>query len=199
MKTRFILLDRDGVINRKIRNGYVASWKDFLFLPGALEALRLLTESGYRPIVVSNQAGVGKGLMTWSALNLITARFRRKVEAAGGRIHKVYYCIHRKEARCPCRKPRPGLLLKARQENNFEFGETCFVGDSLSDLLAARRVGCPMILVNGNPSSLVKEGTVQPLAIVPDLRSAADFILHHGLPAPPPNPAGASCRGPQPC
>jgi D-glycero-D-manno-heptose 1,7-bisphosphate phosphatase len=189
LQARFILLDRDGVINRKIQNGYVASWRDFRFLPGALEALRLLTEGGYRPIVVSNQAGVGKGLMTPSALNLITARFTRKAQAAGGRIHKVYYCTHRKEARCPCRKPRPGLLLKARQENSFEFSETWLVGDSLSDLLAARSVGCPMILVNGNPPSLVKEWAFHPLATVPDLRSAADFILHHELPTLPPNRA----------
>lgn len=177
MKARFILLDRDGVINRKIPNGYVTTWNDFLFLPGALEALRLLTEGGYRLIVVSNQAGVGKGQMALSALNQITARFLKKVEACGGRIHKVYYCTHRKDAHCRCRKPRPGLLLKAQQENKFEFASAFLIGDSMSDLLAADRVGCPMIMVNGNPASLVKGCASRPQVIVPDLRSAADFIF----------------------
>ena len=176
---RYILLDRDGVMNRKIPNGYVTSWSDFVFLPGALEALRLLNEAGYVSIVVSNQAGVGKGLMTLSRLDQITERFLKKVKAFGGRIHKVYYCTHRKEIRCQCRKPRPGLLLRARQENNIEFAETYLVGDSMSDWLAAKRVGCPMIMVNGNPSSLAKEGVSGPKTIVPDLRSATDFIFCH--------------------
>ncbi|MGH9350645.1 MAG: D-glycero-alpha-D-manno-heptose-1,7-bisphosphate 7-phosphatase [Terriglobia bacterium] len=180
MKARFILLDRDGVINRKVRNGYVATWNGFLFIPGALEALRLLTQAGYLPVVVSNQAGVGKGQITLSALNQITARFVRKVKACGGRIHKVYYCPHRKEAGCPCRKPRPGLLLKAQQENHFEFASTYFIGDSVSDMLAAEGAGCPAILVSGNPASLVNGWFSRPKAIVPDLRSAVDFILSRG-------------------
>lgn len=183
---RFIFLDRDGVINRKIPNGYVTAWKDFHFLPGALDALRLLRAAGYLPMVVSNQAGAGKGLMTLSNLNQITSRFVKKVQAAGGHIHRVYYCTHRKEVRCPCRKPRPGLLLQARLENDFEFDKTYFVGDSWSDLLAAKRVGCPMILVNGNPSSLLKDWGSPPQAVVPDLRSAVDFIFRRGAAASQP-------------
>ncbi|MGH9403285.1 MAG: D-glycero-alpha-D-manno-heptose-1,7-bisphosphate 7-phosphatase [Terriglobia bacterium] len=193
MKARFILLDRDGVINRKIPNGYVTTWNEFSFLPGALEALRLLTEGGYRLVVVSNQAGVGKGQVALSALNQITARFVKKVEACGGRIHRVYYCTHRKDARCPCRKPRPGLLLKAQQENKFEFASAFLIGDSVSDLLAADRVGCPMIMVNGNPASLLKGRVSSPQAIVPDLRSAVDFILSRKGAADHQSPPGVAC------
>lgn len=180
LKSQFILLDRDGVINQKVRNGYVAAWNEFRFLPGALESLRLLTTSGFLPIVVSNQAGVGKGRMTQAALSEITSRFMRKVKACGGCIHRVYYCTHRKEARCPCRKPRPGLLLQAQRENHFDLARAYFIGDSLSDMAAAERAGCRAILICANPASLVKGWTAlseRPKTIVPDLRSAVDFIL----------------------
>ena len=81
---RFVLLDRDGVINRRIVSGYVSRWEEFVFLPGGLEALRLLNEKNYQVIVVSNQAGVGKGLMSAADLDEVTLRFIAEVEALGG-------------------------------------------------------------------------------------------------------------------
>ena len=177
MASRFLLLDRDGTINRKIPNGYVTSWNQFVFLPGVLAGLSSLAEAGYSIAVVSNQAAVGKGLMTRSALAQITRRFMRKVRAHGGLIRRVYYCIHCKEARCPCRKPRPGLLLQAQADLHFSFAETCLIGDSLSDLIAAKQAGCPMIMVKGNADSLLKMGTLQPDLVVPDFRRAVDALL----------------------
>lgn len=174
---RFVLLDRDGVINRKIHNGYVTSWNRFVFLPEALDALRLFNAAGVLPLVVSNQAGVGKGLLTTTRLKQITERFVKRVEAAGGHIQKVYYCTHRKQDRCRCRKPWPGLLLDAQREFHFSFAETYLVGDSGSDLVAARRVGCPAIMVNPNPPSWVKDWVAPPRAIVPGLKAAAELIL----------------------
>lgn len=180
---RFVLLDRDGVINRKIRNSYVLSWSQFAFLAGALDALRMFRDAGYVPLVVSNQAGVGKGLMTRSTLDQITRRFSRRVDAAGGCIGKVYYCTHRREQRCACRKPRAGLLLAAQRDFQFDFAETYMIGDSASDLIAATRVGCAAVIVNGNAASQVNEWAIPPNAVVPDLRTAAELILSH--------PAGA--------
>lgn len=173
----YLLLDRDGVINRRIQNGYVTSWNKFVFLPEALEGLRLLHTAGYRILIVSNQAGVGKGTMTAAGLMRITQRFASRVRGAGGCIEKVYYCTHSKQARCGCRKPRPGLILKAQREFQFNCAETFLVGDSDSDLLAARRAGCPMILVNPNPAGRAKDWFGTPRAIVPSLKAAADFIL----------------------
>ena len=86
-----VLLDRDGVINRRIQNGYVTSWERFEFLPGALDALRLLAENDFAALVVSNQACVGKGLITAETLDEITTRFLQEVTRHGGRIHGVYY------------------------------------------------------------------------------------------------------------
>lgn len=178
---RFVLLDRDGVINRKIRNGYVLAWSQFAFLAGALDALRMFRDAGYVPLVVSNQAGVGKGLMTRSTLDLITRRFSKRVEAAGGCIGKVYYCTHRREQRCACRKPRAGLLLAAQREFHFEFAETYLIGDSASDLIAAKRAGCAAVIVNGNAASQVNEWAIPPNAVVPDLKTAAEFILSYRM------------------
>jgi histidinol-phosphate phosphatase family protein len=144
---RYLLLDRDGVINRRISGGYVTSWDQFEFLPRALEALRLLNENGYNSLVISNQAGVGKGLLSHAELEIITRRFLLEVALSGGNISDVYYCRHREEDRCTCRKPQPGLLLRARAEHHFLPEETYFIGDSPTDIAAAEAAGCPSILI----------------------------------------------------
>jgi D-glycero-D-manno-heptose 1,7-bisphosphate phosphatase len=173
---RFVLLDRDGVINQRIAGGYVTRWEEFVFLPGALQGLRLLTEKGYQALIVSNQAGVGKGLMTAEDLQVITRRFVEEVEAQGGRIQKVYYCPHRAEDGCPCRKPKPGLLLEARAEHGFAFEETFLIGDSQSDLLAAYAVGCPTIMISNAPPAGLENLPYAPRAIFPSLLAAATFL-----------------------
>jgi D-glycero-D-manno-heptose 1,7-bisphosphate phosphatase len=91
-----------------------------------------LTEKDYHVIVVSNQAGVGKGLMTTADLQEITRNFVEEVEAQRGRIRSVYYCTHRAEDDCQCRKPKPGLLLNAQAEHPFIFKDTFLIGDSES-------------------------------------------------------------------
>jgi D-glycero-D-manno-heptose 1,7-bisphosphate phosphatase len=173
---QYLLLDRDGVINRRILGGYVTSWEKFEFLPRALDALQLLAARGYSALVVSNQACVGKGLISAADLDDLTRRFVSEVERRGGRISGVYYCPHKAEDNCGCRKPKPGLLLRAQREHSFDPAVTYFVGDSEGDLLAAREVGCPAILVEGEikrPSAPMDHLR----AIVPDLYAAAEFIL----------------------
>lgn len=173
----FLILDRDGVINQRITSGYVTCWEEFVFLPGALEALRLLNANHYRVIVVSNQAGVGKGLMTASDLDEITRKFTAKVEAQGGRILRVYYCTHRAEDGCPCRKPKPGLLLSAQAEYHFALDRTFLVGDNETDLRAAQAAGCPAIMVSGKPPAALEKLPHAPRAIVPSLLAAAEFLI----------------------
>jgi len=174
---RFVLLDRDGVINRRIVGGYVTCWEEFAFLPGALEGLRLLAENDYQPIVVSNQAGVGKGLMTPADLQEITRKFIAEVEAHGGRIRGVYYCTHRVADDCPCRKPKPGLLLNAQADHHFSFQDAFLIGDSESDLRAAQAVGCPAILVSNASSAGLEKLPYAPRVAVPSLLAAAAFLL----------------------
>lgn len=175
--SRFVLLDRDGVINHRIAGGYVTAWEQFAFLPGALEGLRLLTQRNYQLLVLSNQQGVGKGLMTAADLQEITRKFLEAVASQGGRIRGVYYCPHRAEDDCPCRKPKPGLLLNAQAEHHFAFADTFLIGDSESDLRAAQAVGCPAIMVSNAPSAGLEKLPYAPRVIVPTLLAAAGFLL----------------------
>ena len=174
---RFVLLDRDGVINRRIVGGYVTCWEKFVFLPGALEGLRLLNENEHHVMVVSNQQGVGKGLMTTADLQEITQKFLEEVEAQGGQIRGVYYCTHRAEENCPCRKPKPGLLLRAQAEHHFAFKNAFLIGDSESDLLAAQAAGCPAIMVSDAPSAGLEKLPYAPQVTAPNLLAAAAFLV----------------------
>lgn len=174
---KFVLLDRDGVINKRIKDGYVTSWDQFVFLPAALDALRLLNENGYAAIVVSNQACVGKGLISTFELEGITRRFVEEVGKHRGRIHAVYYCTHREEDACDCRKPKPGLLLKAQKDHRFSFAETFLIGDSETDLQTAHEVGCRALLISEGASETPSGLSQPPCGILPNLYWAARFIL----------------------
>ena len=174
---RHVLLDRDGVINRKLNTGYVTSWPQFEFLPGALAGLRLLKASGYKTLVVSNQAAVGKKLMAEAQLSEITSRFLQQVRKSGGQIHGVYYCLHAREEDCDCRKPKPGLLLKAQREHRFSFAETYLIGDSESDALAAQSVGCPFLQVINIEANASSPFTHILEPVFPSLVEAVDFLL----------------------
>jgi histidinol-phosphate phosphatase family protein len=151
-----VILDRDGVLNqRPPRAQYVRTWEEFQWLPGAKEALRLLKESGYRVVVVSNQAGIGRGVMTDSDLAEINRRMLEEAEQTGGKIEAVYYCPHDWEAGCECRKPNPGLLFEAQKEFHLDLTRTLFVGDDERDRQAAETAGCPFAMVT-NEASLLK-------------------------------------------
>ena len=146
MKT--IFLDRDGVINQNPPNwGYVQTWEEFDFIPNTLKALRDLTENGYRVIVVTNQAGIGRGLFSEDSLKDIHARMVVDIKNAGGAIDTIYYCPHHPEAGCECRKPKPGMLIRAAREHNIELPNTYLIGDSTTDIEAGQRAGVSTMLV----------------------------------------------------
>ena len=143
-----IFLDRDGVINEKMPEGdYVKSWSEFHFLPGALEAIRILAGIAPRLIVVSNQRGIAQGIMSEQDLFDIHENMVSEIRQAGGRIDSIYHCPHEKQS-CKCRKPETGLFGKARQEfPEIDFGRAVVVGDSLADLDAASRLSCTPVLL----------------------------------------------------
>jgi histidinol-phosphate phosphatase family protein len=144
-----IILDRDGVLNKKPpRAQYVRSPEEFEWLPGAKRALRILKLAGYKVVVVSNQAGIGRGVMTETDLSHIHDRMRAEAEAAGGQIEQVYYCPHDWNDGCECRKPKPGLLFQAQRELNLDLSRTPFVGDDARDGEAAERAGCLFVRVS---------------------------------------------------
>ena len=148
-----VILDRDGVLNAKPpRAEYVRSWREWTWLPGALEALRRLTEAGFSIIVVSNQAGIARGAMTEADLAAIHARMRADVEAAGGRIDALYHCPHGWDDGCDCRKPKPGMLFAAQRDGDLDLSRTTVVGDDERDGQAAEAAGCPWICVSAERS-----------------------------------------------
>jgi D-glycero-D-manno-heptose 1,7-bisphosphate phosphatase len=176
-KRRYVLLDRDGVINRRLPGGYVTSWAQFEFLPRVLDALRLLAENGFAALVISNQVCVGKGLLSLNELNAITRRFLLETALSGGDIAQVYYCCHRVEERCACRKTQSGLIARAKLEHQFDPEETFYVGDSPSDLRAATAAGCPSIEIRrGAFLDVHRPGETKTL-VGSSLYEAAEMIL----------------------
>jgi len=146
-KEHYILLGRDGVINRRAVGASVFSWNQFEFLPRVLEALRLLAEHDFTALVVSNQECVGRGLMSAHELRYITSRYLLEVALEGGEIGRVYYCMHTEAEGCTCRKPMPGLLQRAMEEHGLLPAETYMIGGCPEEMEAATRAGCPGILI----------------------------------------------------
>ena len=138
-----VLLDRDGVLNRKpSRARYVCSWADWDWLPGALEALFAFRRAGWRVLLISNQAGIARGALTHAHLDEIHARMHVEAEQAGGRIDGVYVCPHGWDENCDCRKPSPGMIFQAQRDWALDLSRTWFLGDDERDAEAARSAGC---------------------------------------------------------
>ncbi len=181
---KIVFLDRDGVINEFPGDGkYVTRVKDFHFLPGALEAIRRLTRDGYTLFVISNQAGVDKGIYSRSKLDQITRHMMRHVQRADGRIRKIFYCTHRSDAGCDCRKPRIGSLVAAMKlikRPVKELSRTFFIGDTKSDIEAGFRAGCRTIFVlSGHEDRRrLKKWAVYPDFITKNLLEAVQIIEH---------------------
>ncbi|MDR1652570.1 MAG: HAD family hydrolase [Prevotellaceae bacterium] len=136
-----LFLDRDGVINRLRHNDYVKSWAEFEFLPNIFEALAKWNSHFKHIIVVTNQRGAGKGLMTENDLNEIHGRMVREIEKRGGRIDKIYYCTAVNEDDRN-RKPNTGMALQAKHDfPDIDFAKALMIGDSNSDMEFAKNAG----------------------------------------------------------
>ncbi|MFH1996342.1 MAG: D-glycero-beta-D-manno-heptose 1,7-bisphosphate 7-phosphatase [Candidatus Omnitrophota bacterium] len=184
MKTVF--LDRDGVINKDpggwTKYNYVTTPDEFQFLPGSLGAIKKLSENDFRIIVVSNQAGVAKGYFTEAALDRITSLMLRRIEESGGTIEKVYYCVHRNEDNCDCRKPKEGLIIRAAEEYSIDLSDCVMIGDGASDITAGKKAGLTTVLVLSGKSTAEDAGSwsEKPDYIFKDLREAADWLIQEG-------------------
>jgi D-glycero-D-manno-heptose 1,7-bisphosphate phosphatase len=155
---RAAFLDRDGVINRKAREGeYVTRWEEMQILPGVVEAIALLNRAGFRVIVISNQRGVAKGLITAADLEALHRQLCEELVRAGATIDAIYYCPHESEPPCRCRKPKPGLLFDAAHEHNLDLAASWMIGDSRSDIEAGCNAGCKTVLLIGRNDSVAGE------------------------------------------
>jgi D-glycero-D-manno-heptose 1,7-bisphosphate phosphatase len=139
-----VFLDRDGVINRKAprEDEYITRWEEMEILPGVGQAIAWLNRVGFQVIVVTNQRGAAKGLITIAQLESIHERMCQHLACAGARIHGIYYCPHELEPPCTCRKPKPGMLLEAARAHNIDLVASWIIGDSEKDMEAGKRAGC---------------------------------------------------------
>ncbi|MBI4333149.1 MAG: HAD-IIIA family hydrolase [Chloroflexi bacterium] len=145
---KVVLVDRDGVINGKPpEHGYVKNWSEFEFLPGAIEALRLLTQNGYNIYVITNQRGIARGMMSEPDLDIIHQKLKAELEKHHAKINGIYYCPHGRDDGCDCRKPKPGMLFQAASEHDFDLTKAVLIGDNESDLQAGDAAGCKTVPV----------------------------------------------------
>ena len=192
MRQRAVFLDRDGVINPYVYHpeyGIVdspANPGEFVCLPGVAEAIARFNRLGLLVIVASNQPGVAKGKFTPDILEKITGKMVSAVEAGGARVDAVYHCLHHPDAsipeyrvECECRKPKPGLLLKAGEKWNLDLAGSYLVGDGINDILAGQAAGTTTLFVSSRKcylcDELAKHGA-QPHFLVGSLSEAAEII-----------------------
>lgn len=170
---RPVILDRDGTI--VIDRGYLDDPAQLEFLPGALEGLRLLRERGHRLVVVTNQSGVGRGRFSLERVEEVHARLGQMLRAAGAAIDGIYYCPHRPEDGCECRKPKPRLALQAASELGFEPAAAVVIGDKSSDIELGRNLGATTMLISASGRTS-DDKPVAPDYVVRDLLEAARLL-----------------------
>jgi len=180
-----VFLDRDGVINAYPGDlKYVTTWQGFHFLPKVRAALKKLTETGYQIFIISNQAGVSKGIYSKEALDFITQNILAELAKCQIKISGVYYCIHRPEDNCPCRKPKSGLIEmaidKLKSEGfDIEFNRSFFVGDTIRDIETGKTAGLKTILVFSGKEKLENKNNWRSLPdfTAQDLSQAVELIV----------------------
>jgi D-glycero-D-manno-heptose 1,7-bisphosphate phosphatase len=163
-----IFLDRDGVIIEN-RPDYVQSWAEVKFIPGVLPTLAQLKNTPYKIVIITNQAGIGRGIISPQVVKDIQDNLNREIDKAGGRIDGVYVCPHKPEDGCNCRKPRPGLILQAAQDLGIDLGRSLMIGDNLSDVQAglAAGIGQVVLVRTGVGSEFARDLDAVGLSFVP--------------------------------
>jgi D-glycero-D-manno-heptose 1,7-bisphosphate phosphatase len=175
-----VFLDRDGVIIEN-RHDYVKSWAEVSFIPGALEALHHLSSCNHVLVLVTNQSAVGRGIISLEQAMDINHQVIAEIKAQGGRVDACYVCPHRPDQRCDCRKPAPGMLLRAAEQLNVDLTRSYLVGDAVTDMQAAWAAGAQGIMVltgRGHEQlALLRSHNGARCQVVPDLEGALQHIL----------------------
>lgn len=171
-KSWTLFLDRDGVINVRLVNDYVKSPDEFSFTDGTLQALQILSGLFGRIIIVTNQRGIARGLMTENDLTSVHSVMTKDISLAGGRIDAIYHCPHDTSEGCLCRKPAIGMALRAKEDfPEIDFARSIMVGDSRSDMAFGENAGMKCVYISSDGSSY--EGCNHP-----SVASLLDFTLN---------------------
>jgi D-glycero-D-manno-heptose 1,7-bisphosphate phosphatase len=174
---KILLIDRDGVINEKAPRGeYVGRWSDFVFIPDTVDGLRELSQEGFEFVIISNQAGIGRGILSAASVGEINDRMKKYLEEQNIHVKGIYVCPHHWEDNCGCRKPAPGMLLQASKDFLFRLDKTFFIGDDARDCQAAHNAGCKSIFL-GEPVEVEKLSDDEaPRLIVKTFKSIIPFL-----------------------
>jgi D-glycero-D-manno-heptose 1,7-bisphosphate phosphatase len=183
--TRAVFLDRDGTLIEE--SGYLSRLDRLEFFPFSIDAVRLLNRVGFAVIVVSNQSGIARGIVSEAFVIETHRHIMERLAAGGARLDGYYYCPHHPDAtlepyrqECDCRKPRPGLLLRAARERTLDVSRSFVVGDRWHDLEAGQAAGAAGVLVRtgyGRLNESAPSTTVSPAAVVDNLVGAVSWIL----------------------
>ncbi len=167
-----VFVDRDGVLNKRPPDHqYVSTPLEFRWLVGARDAVAKIARAGFLIVVVSNQRGIARGLVSWGTLHAIEEEIRNELGKRGVTVAGFYYCPHDLDAACSCRKPAPGLLLQAAEEHGIDLERSVMIGDAESDVEAGRLAGCATIRIT-QPGTRSAADTV-----VESLSAAAERIV----------------------
>ena len=177
---KILLIDRDGVINRKAPQGeYISRWEDFDWIQESREAMKQLAQKGFKFIVISNQAGVARGMIERNELERIHDNMKDELRTDGVEILDIYVCPHHWDEKCLCRKPNPGMLYQASKDHLFRLDKTLFIGDDPRDCQTAERAGCDSIFVGENSDLEKLKKIEQPLHASTSLNEVVDEIFDY--------------------
>jgi len=177
---KVVFLDRDGVINQDSPD-YIKSWAEFKFLPGSIAALKKLTVGGFTAIIITNQSAINRRMISKATLDDIHVRMKDAVVAGGGLIKDIFFCPHRPDEGCLCRKPKPGMILAAQKKHRIELDSAYMIGDSAKDIECAHRAGCghSILVKTGNGTRAERtlaEKKNYPGHVAADLLAAVNWI-----------------------
>ncbi len=173
---RYVLLDRDGVINHDSKD-FIKSPKEWRPIEGSLEGIALLNQYGFEVAVITNQSGLARGLFDEAMLTAIHEKMQHMLADKGGKIADIYYCPHGPDSSCNCRKPKPGLLEQFAAEKKVDLKSVYVIGDSLRDIQAAQAVSAKPILVkSGKGEKTLTNNPNLNIPVFENLYAAAEHI-----------------------
>ena len=175
---KLVVLDRDGVINYDSVH-FIKSTNEWIPIPGSLEAIALLNQSGYRVALATNQSGISRGLFDMATLNAIHDKMHRALGQLGGRIDALFYCPHSADDNCTCRKPKPGMMEEIGKRFGQDLKGVAIVGDALRDLQAGAVLGMQPILVRTGKGeeTLAAGGLPEGTLVFANLAEAVQHII----------------------
>ncbi|MFH1096316.1 MAG: D-glycero-beta-D-manno-heptose 1,7-bisphosphate 7-phosphatase [Candidatus Desantisbacteria bacterium] len=144
---KVVFLDRDGVINKKLEGDYVKSYTEFEFLPGVIDAIRKIKQKDMLVIIITNQSGIGRGIMSEDELAMVHEQMLADLKKEGVTIDAIYYCPHSPDNGCNCRKPKDGLFKQALMDFDIDIENSWMIGDELKDIEAGGKAGCKTYLL----------------------------------------------------